>query len=433
MTPFWLLRGKAWLKAQIAQHTKLSPRRLPLSPEFKEFLEQQQGRQIILATASNEKFAAEIMHQFKFDDYMASTDTINLAGTTKREHLIAKYGEKGFDYAGDSDVDIPVWQAANKAILVNANASTERRLSKHLHFDHIFDRFNPSRINYLKAMRVHQWLKNLLIFVPLLVAHQLDDTVAMLQTVLAFFAFSLCASSVYILNDLFDLPDDRLHPNKRHRPIASGKIPIKHALFMIPALLIASATLATFLPWHLGAVLATYYSLTLLYSIYLKSVAMLDVQVLATFYTLRLIAGAAVIAVQPSFWLLAFSMSLFLSLAIAKRYTGLQVRKEAGQKPASRRGYEVSDMSILQSFGIASGYISVLVLALYINSADVYAGYNNPMALWLLCPTVLFWIGRLWVQVHRGRMHDDPLVFAVTDRTSLLTGALMIIIMYFAI
>lgn len=434
LVPFWLLKGKAWLKAQIAKHTHLSPRRLPVNPELMAYLDSIRGqREIVLATASNEKFASPICQHFGFDSFIASTDSVNLQGENKLKKLEDLYGKQGFDYAGDSATDTSIWQSARKCILVNSDGRARRRNWPSQKFDKVFDHSSSSVIDYFKGMRVYQWIKNLLIFVPLLVAHKFDSSEALFHTVLAFFAFSLCASSVYILNDLFDLPDDRLHPNKKNRPIASGRLPIKHALFMIPLLLIAAFSIALILPWQLGAVLAIYYTLTLFYSLYLKSVALLDVQILATFYTLRLIAGAAVIEVTPSFWLLAFSMSIFLSLAIAKRYTGLLVRQNAGQKPASRRGYEISDLPILQSFGIASGYISVLILALYVNSIETLQLYSHPMILWLLCPTVLYWIGRLWVYVHRGRMHDDPLIFALTDRTSIVIVIIMVLTTYAAI
>ncbi len=434
LVPFWLLRGKAWLKAQIARHTHLSPRRLPVNPELMAYLESVKGkRKIVLATSSNEKFASPISEHFGFDSFVASTDSVNLQGDNKRNKLEELYGKQGFDYAGDDDSDISVWQSARKCILVNADNRTRDRVSSSLKFEQVFDHSTSSAIDYFKGMRVYQWIKNLLVFVPLLVAHKFDNSEALMHTVLAFIAFSLCSSSVYILNDLFDLPDDRLHPNKKNRPITSGRLPIKHALFMIPLLLIGAFGIALFLPWQLGVVLSIYYLLTLVYSLYLKTVALLDVQVLATFYTLRLIAGAAVIEVTPSFWLLAFSMSMFLSLAVAKRYTGLLVRQSAGQKPASRRGYEISDLPILHSFGIASGYISVVILALYVNSLETLQLYSHPMVLWLLCPTVLYWIGRLWVYVHRGLMHDDPLIFALTDRTSLVIVTLMVIITYAAI
>lgn len=434
LVPFWLLRGKAWLKAQIAKHTHLSPRRLPVNPELMAYLESIKGqREIVLATASNEKFANTICQHFGFTSFIASTDSVNLQGENKRKKLEELYGKQGFDYAGDSETDASIWHSARKCILVNADSRARQHYSPALKFDKVFDDSSSSFIDYLKGMRVYQWIKNLLIFVPLLVAHKFDSSEALIHTILAFLAFSLCASSVYILNDLFDLPDDRLHPNKKNRPIASGRLPIKHALFMIPLLLIAAFSIALLLPWQLGAVLGIYYALTLVYSLYLKSVALLDVQILATFYTLRLIAGAAVIEVTPSFWLLAFSMSIFLSLAIAKRYTGLLVRQNAGQKPASRRGYEIADLPILQSFGIASGYISVLILALYVNSIENLQLYSHPMILWLLCPTVLYWIGRLWVYVHRGRMHDDPLIFALTDRTSIVIILIMVLITYAAI
>ncbi|MDO6459785.1 UbiA family prenyltransferase [Granulosicoccaceae sp. 1_MG-2023] len=434
LVPFWLYRGKAYVKAMIARHTSLSPRRLPVSPELEAFLAKQPaGRKKVLATASNEKFARQVASHFGFDEVIASDATTNMSGTTKRDALVARYGEGGFDYAGDASVDIPVWKAARKAILVNAEPRHERRLARAVSFDTVLDRTAKSRLHYLKAMRIYQWVKNLLIFVPLLVAHKFHEPLLAVQSLMAFFAFCLCASSVYVLNDLFDLPDDRLHPSKKLRPIAHGDIPIGHALVLIPLLLLGAAILALMLPPLLGLTLLAYYGLTLLYSISLKSIAVLDVQILASFYTLRLIAGAAVIEVVPSFWLLAFSMSLFLSLALAKRYTGLLVRKRAGQKPASRRGYTLDDMPLLQSLGVASGYISVLILALYVNSAEIGKFYQDPMWLWLLCPAVLYWIGRVWIYAHRGKLHDDPLIFAITDRISLGIGAIMVLITLLAI
>ena len=432
--PFWLLHGKAYVKARIAQHTSLSPRRLPVSPELQAYLASQPpARRKILTTASNEKFAAQVAEQFGFDEVMASDETTNLAGERKRRALVERFGEKGFDYAGDARVDIPVWRSARKAILVNPEPRHEKQLSEDVQFDLVLDRACHGIKPYLKAMRLHQWLKNLLIFIPLLVSHKFSEPLVSFQTVMAFFAFSLCASSVYLLNDLFDLPDDRLHPTKKKRPIAHGDIPMKHVLFLIPGLLFGAACLAIMLPPYLGLTLLAYYGLTLLYSLYLKSFALLDVQVLASFYTLRLIAGAAVVQVAPSFWLLGFSMSLFLSLALAKRYTGLLVRKRARQKPASRRGYSISDMPLVQSLGVASGYISVLILALYINSSEIGVFYKDPMWLWLLCPAVLYWIGRVWMYAHRGKLHDDPMVFAITDRVSLFIGAIMTVITLLAI
>jgi 4-hydroxybenzoate polyprenyltransferase len=264
---------------------------------------------------------------------------------------------------------------------------------------------------------VHQWLKNLLVFVPLLAAHRVLDST--LLAVLAFAAFSLCASGVYLLNDLLDLKSDRRHHSKRNRPLAAGKLPLLGGLLAAPVLTLAAFAVALAVSPLFALVLGGYWLTTLAYSLQLKRKVMLDVLLLAALYTARIIGGAVAIMVEPSFWLLAFSMFMFLSLALLKRYTELAALLADGRDKASGRGYRVDDLPLLQSFGAASGYGAVLVLALYINSPESLELYTRPYALWLLCPMLLYWISRAWFVAHRGEMHDDPVVYAATDRFSL--------------
>jgi 4-hydroxybenzoate polyprenyltransferase len=271
---------------------------------------------------------------------------------------------------------------------------------------------------WANELRLHQWLKNLLIFVPMLAAHRFFDRPAWLWCVLGFLAFSLCASSVYIVNDLLDLASDRHHPNKRSRPFAAGQLPLVHGLVVAPLLAICAFVLALRLGPLFAGILALYYMLTVAYSLRLKKRMMLDVIALAGLYTIRIIAGSALISTAPSFWLLAFSMFLFLSLAMIKRYTELLTLLKRGKKQSSGRDYAVDDAQLVQSLGIASGYQAVLVLALYINSTASEALYRRPQVLWLLCPLLLYWISRAWMIAHRGLMRDDPVIFAATDRAS---------------
>jgi 4-hydroxybenzoate polyprenyltransferase len=280
----------------------------------------------------------------------------------------------------------------------------------------------------LRALRVHQWIKNLLVFVPVLMAHRIMDAAALRSAAFAFFAWSLCASSVYLVNDLLDLEADRLHPQKRHRPLASGSLDRSSAALLVPALLVPGLGLAFWLlPPLFGMALLLYLALSTAYSLFLKRLVVLDVMVLAGLYTLRVLSGGIATNVSVSPWLLAFSMFLFLSLAFVKRYTELRAATLGDARgEGSRRGYTREDMELLKSFGTSSGYLSVLVLALYINqSREVTVLYRSPAALWLIGPCLLYWITRVWLLASRGRMHDDPVVFTVKDPVSYALGLII--------
>lgn len=277
---------------------------------------------------------------------------------------------------------------------------------------------------YLEALRPHQWAKNLLVFLPLLAAHEATNTALLLQAVLAFLAMSLCASGNYVINDLLDVKADRAHPRKRNRPFASGRIPVNRGPIVATVPFIAGLSLALLLPRGFLLLLGLYLVVSLSYSLYLKSVLLVDVVVLAGLYTIRIIAGGAAVSIPPSFWLLAFSMFLFLSLAMVKRYSELLEHEEVGGSYVPGRGYLRVDLDTLNALGVSGGYLAVLVLALYVNSDEVTATYTHPEAIWLVCPLLLYWISRVWIVAGRGRMHDDPLVFALKDRVTLLAAAL---------
>lgn len=429
--PAWLIRGgKAGLKQQLAQRSDLDISHLPFNQSLLNWLKEEKasGRTLVLATASDHKLAEQINLRLKnlFDEIIASDGSVNLAGQNKAEALIKRYGEKGFDYAGNAAPDLKVWKYASRAIVVNPEPGLKAKAEAICTVERTFDeRPHPLKV-WAQALRLHQWVKNILLFIPLLTAHQLDSSVAIMQVFIAFLAFSLCASSVYLLNDLLDMPHDRQHHRKCNRPIPSGALPPTQALLAIPILLLLSSLLVLALPSMFAVALAGYYVLTLAYSLVLKRMLMIDVLSLAGLYTMRIIAGSYAIALVPSFWLLAFSMFVFLSLALVKRYGELMtLRQQEGNKSASGRSYHVDDIELLSSLGGSAGYTAVLVMALYINSETVAQAYSHPMRLWLLCPALLFWISRVWILAHRGRMHDDPIVFALRDRTSLLLGALM--------
>jgi 4-hydroxybenzoate polyprenyltransferase/phosphoserine phosphatase len=420
----WLVAGgKPTLKSRLAAETHIDASTLPYNPGLVAWLRDQRaaGRPIVLATATHERIARRIAaHLGIFDKVFASTDTVNLSAERKRDALLAAFGEQGFDYVGNSVEDVPVWQAANRAYLVDAQDGVERVARQHGNVERVFETPRNRFVILARSLRVHQWLKNLLLLVPLLAGHHVSALPLVASALIALIAFSLCASSVYLLNDLIDLEDDRLHPVKRHRPLASGAMPLLLGVALCPALLVSAFALAwAFLPLRYVGVLFCYYSMTLAYSMFLKPMAMVDVVVLAALYTARIVAGAAAIQVHLTFWLLAFSMFLFLSLALVKRYAELHSMLKLGVVEPSGRGYMTGDLALISSLGTASGYLAVLVLALYIQDHATAVLYRTPQLIWLACPLLLFWISRMWLEAHRGNMHDDPVVFAARDRVSI--------------
>jgi len=423
---FSLREGRAAFKARIASLAAPDPSFLPLNAELVDWLRQQaaNGRPLILATASDRRVAQVIADRLGlFIEVMASDGQHNLKGSAKAGALLDRFGQEGFDYVGDSRADLPVWAAARHAIVVGGpglvQAAGQVAVVKRVFAP-------PPRLPALwRALRLHQWAKNLLVFLPLLVAHQLGDVTRLVAAALAFLTFGLTASAVYLLNDLLDLGADRRHPSKCRRPFAAGTLPLAWGALLSPLLLFNAIVLSLwFLPPLFSLILVGYFLLTTAYSFGLKRKPVVDVLLLAALYTVRVIAGAAAVAIVPSFWLLAFSMFIFLSLALAKRYTELDGLRQRGELTAAGRGWHVDDLPLVQSLGTGAGLAAVLVLALYIDSAPARQLYATPQALWLVCPLLLYWISRLWFKTHRGEMHDDPVVFALRDRGSLATGAL---------
>ncbi|HEX7815147.1 UbiA family prenyltransferase [Dyella sp.] len=431
----WLLRGKAHLKQKIAQHIELDVATLPYNQALIAWLRTQQGqRKILLCTASDEALAAQVAsHVAVFDDVMASDGRRNLSGKHKAQGLVSVFGERGFDYAGNAVVDLAVWKHANAAIVVERGEALSKAAAKTSTVELRFQAPKASFRTWAKALRIHQWIKNILVFLPLIASHRAFDVPALLTTMLAFLCFGLCASSVYITNDLLDLAADRQHHRKRSRPYAAGTLPIISGPLLAIILLVASFGLSLLVHYHFAIVLLGYYTLTTAYSFQLKRIMMLDVVVLATLYTTRILAGTAAVHLKPSFWLLAFSMFFFLSLAMVKRFVELLSLQASGKVKASGRGYDIEDIPLIQSLGASSGYLAVLVLALYVDSTASTQLYAHPHYLWMLCPLLLYWISRTWAIAHRGLMHDDPVVFAVMDRTSQILGVIAAVIVALAI
>ena len=421
LLPLWLLKGKAHLKHQVAMRVDLDVESLPFNTELLALLREQKsdGRYLVLATGTNVKLAKDVAnHLGLFDDVLASDASTNVTAATKSRLLRERFTDHGYDYIGNSRADLQVWQCARTAMVVNSNRAVGAAAARVANVGSIAGDASPGTADYVRAFRPHQWLKNLLVFLPLIGAHEIDNPGLVLQALLAFMAFGLCASSGYLVNDLFDLSADRHHPRKGRRPLASGSIPIKHGMLLVPVALVAAASVAAMLPAEFFGVLIGYFLLSLGYSVWLKEKVVLDVLLLAALHTLRVIAGAAATSIVPSFWLLAFSMFLFLSLALLKRYTELLETQGADEQVIKGRGYRFADRTILSNMGTASGYLSVLVLALYINSDMVRTMYTYPQAFWFLCPLFLYWISRMWLAADRGGIQDDPFIFAMKDHVS---------------
>ncbi|CAE6754528.1 UbiA family prenyltransferase [Nitrospira defluvii] len=436
LLPWWLFKGKAYLKHEIARKVTLDASTLPYDQELIEFLanERREGRELILATASHVSYAQAVAtHLGLFDERVFGSDrSVNLKGVRKVALLVERYGTRRFAYAGNSTADFPVWAEASEAIVVNASAGVVSRARTLTTVSRVFG--TPVRWvkQVAKALRVHQWAKNVLVFVPVIASHQLTNGRLLLQAGLAFFSFSLCASSVYIVNDCLDLESDRRHPRKRNRPFASGSLSIPFGLALAAACLLGGVLLAFALPRLFLLVLVGYLALTTGYSFYLKQFVLLDVIVLAQLYTVRVYGGGAATGVPPSHWLLTFSLFLFLSLALVKRFTELRLMSQAEGKGLHGRGYWVTDLEHISSIGTASGLLAVLVLALYISSKEVLLLYTHADVLWLVCPVMLYWISRVWMLAYRNRMDDDPVVFAVKDPKSYAMAAVIGAILFFA-
>ncbi len=432
--PGWLARGKAYLKDQVMQRVALDAAVLPYHKEFLAYLrkEHASGRPLILTTASNYRTANAIAdHLGLFTDTISSTVDTNMRHARKLEAIKERFPR--FGYAGNDTADFPIWDEAAEVILVNPTQSARARYAANA--DHVFVECRPVARMLLKAMRCQQWLKNLLIFSPIFLAHKFTDTETLIQATIAFFAFSFAASSIYVLNDLFDLSADQHHPRKCHRPFASGDLSITAGAVLIPLLALLSIILGRLLPLPFFLVLLAYFAITTLYSWRLKQMEIVDVLTLAILYSMRIVAGATATGTPASSWFIIFAIFLFLSLALVKRLSELREIKDAGnpEQMHRERGYTIDDLPLLMAFGTASGYLSAFVFTMYLNSEWVAQLYTRPALLWLFCPLLLYWITRIWMLAWRGQMQDDPLAFASRDPHTYVVGALSIAVILFAI
>ncbi len=417
MASWLLLRGKARLKAEIAQRVDLDASSLPYRTEVIDLIRRarEAGRPVVLATASNLKFAQQVAdHLGLFDGVLASTADTNLSGSRKLEAIRAHAASGEFSYVGNETTDLAIWRHAESAV-VCADARLAEKAAAVTRVDAHLDVPRAGIKTFARAIRLHQWVKNALIFLPFVPLVSTLPLSEWLRGVIGFVCFGLCASSVYLINDLLDLDADRVHARKKFRPIPSGDMSLTTAVALVPVLLLAAFGLAAIaLPLIFSIVLLAYWLLTNFYSLDLKRRVNVDIVALAILYTMRLLAGSAILMIRPSFWILAFSVFFFFSLATAKRMIELDNTKKKHASTIAGRGYIVEDMSVLLAQGAASGQIAVLVFALYINDS-ANSHFHWPEALWGICPLMLLWINRVWLKLSRGELHDDPVVFALRD------------------
>jgi 4-hydroxybenzoate polyprenyltransferase len=422
-------RNTATFSKRVTDAARLEMSLLPLDPSVVDVIAtaREQGREIYTVSAVPGRDAAPFAgHLGEFAGGVEAGPGNELSGEARAEALVARFGERGYDYVGSQHSDLPAWQRSHGAIIAGGSARLRRQLLNQGGKPIFLDRPRLRMNDLVRALRPHQWLKNLLVLVPAAAGHTLLGSLP--QAALAFVAFSLCASSVYVTNDLLDLTGDRTHPRKRQRPFASGALHASHGVGLAFVLLAAALVATWFLPVGFGLALGVYFALTIAYSVTLKRKAIIDVIALACLYGMRVLAGGYATGTVVSPWLAALAAFLFLSLALVKRCAELVDRKQAGLGDPVGRGYRLDDLPVLETMAVTAGYNSALVLALYISTIADPALYSRPQFLWLLCMVLLAWLSRIFLLTHRGLMNDDPVIFAVRDRWSLVMGSVCVLV-----
>jgi 4-hydroxybenzoate polyprenyltransferase/phosphoserine phosphatase len=432
--PAWLAAGRARLKAEVARRAPLDIARLPYNSALLQYLraERRAGRSIYMTTGADISLAGRVAaHLGIFDDVLASDSVTNLTRGKKLARIESRFDS--FDYVGNSTADLPLLMRARRAMVANPTRGLLIALrARGIPIARTFRDHPPFLRTALKAARIHQWAKNILLLAPLLFSHNLRPR-PIAAVALAFVCFSFMASANYLVNDLLDIESDRRHPAKRFRPFASGDLAVSTGILLALVLACASLALLPLLTRAFAFWLGVYILVTAAYSVFLKRIAIVDVLVLSGLYTLRLLAGGAATGTLISPWLAGFSSFLFLSLAMVKRFSELENLRERGGTATHGRGYLVADLEQIRAFGTASAYAAVLVFSLYITRPDVDALYKHPTRLWLVVPLLVYWITRVWLVASRGELDDDPVIFAIRDRISLAVGLCVVVVAIFAL
>jgi len=437
LSPLWILKGKANFKREITNRVIPEPTSFPYNEDVLEYARQEsKTRKVVLASGTDDRIAQKVSDHFGFfDSVIASDGVVNTIGQNKLDLINEDTASGPFEYLGNSTQDLPVWKGAQGAAVVHASDDFINGVKELTTVTRVFKLKERGGFGtILRAMRVQQWVKNFLLAIPLFLSHRFLETDLVIAVIAGFFAFSFCASAVYLLNDLLDLPSDRIHPTKKNRPLAAGTLKIEKGFILVPILLIIGFTLsAIFLPAQFSLVLLAYLALTTAYSVFLKRIILVDVVVLASLYVVRLWAGSVATDVPISKWLLVFSLLFFLSLAMVKRYGELRQLKDAQLDASTRRAYRLSDMKMIGIFGPLFGFLSLVVLPFYTRSQTVVRLYSQPGLLWVLEVVLLLWLVRVWSSAYRGKMNSDPVVFTLKDPISWVLVITGILVIYFSI
>lgn len=429
----WFLRGRPFLKMKVCEAAPLAPENLPYNSALIDYIKDKKanGSTIILATGAHQSVAAHVAeHLGIFDEVLSSDGRQNLVGSNKARLLAAKY--PGFQYAGNSRADMPVWKQSGGAILVSDSAGLQRLLQRSsIPIIRVIPRNKGGPLTWIRALRVHQWVKNLLVLLPILASHRLAHWPTLRAGLISTLAFSFAASAIYLINDLLDIPDDRLHTRKRRRPFAAGDLTPQSGVLAAVLCSALAVTTGAMLPVAARYLLLLYGVMTIAYSFHLKRFLILDLMFLVGFYIIRVLYGGMATGITVSVWLLAFSLFFFLSLALVKRLSELRAQQLAHKLPG--RGYGPEDVNLIGSLAGSSAYTSVLVFSFYINSPEVIPLYHRPQILWPICIILIYWLTRLIVVSNRGHLHDDPIVFAFRDRASYVAGFLIALLIYVAL
>lgn len=433
LMPFWLLQGREAFQLRLTGLATLAPAALPYHEKLLDWLRAQHaaGRKLVLATETDESLAWAVARHLGIFDAVINISRSKCASPLDQVNVMRGAADGGaFDFAGHDAADQAIWSEATTPVVVSASPQLALQVTNRWPQALVFSASPCNAQAWLRSLRVHQWAKNLIVLAPVVTSHQVTKIPVLLAALACMAAFSLTASALYLINDLYDLADDRQHARKCHRPLASGRIPVLRGLFAIPLLLAGAAMCMIPLPASAFGVVVVYFCLTLAYSAFLKRLVLIDVICLAALYIIRIIAGHEAAGLAYSPWLLAFAMFLFFSLALVKRYSELKDARRIGRAKLGGRDYHAGDLEIVAMLGVGSGLIAVLVMALYINSSAVQRLYVSPNLLLPICPLVLYWISRVWLLAHRGVMHEDPVIFALRDPASyavgLLCGAVMV-------
>ncbi|MCS6999757.1 MAG: UbiA family prenyltransferase [Bacteroidota bacterium] len=429
LVPLVLFRGRAALKQWLSRQVRLELHQMPLNESVRAFVAhaKAQGRTVVLATAAHRCWVEPWARELGYFDHIFATEHINLRGRAKLERLKQEFPAQHFDYIGNSGADVPLWRAATNAYIAGNPRLYQHRIGKA--FAGVFPVERARFGDWLGLLRIEQWSKNLLVFVPLVLAHRLGEATALINTAIAGLLLSIIASALYVLNDLLDLPRDRLHPTKSARPLARGIIPLRHAWIAVGAgVVIGGGWCAVLLPPAAALLIALYGTTALAYSLRLKHLAVVDTFVLSALYTLRILIGAAASSTPVSPWLIGFALTFFTGLALLKRHSETVHLRMNNYRIEDNRPYTDRDEPFLLATGIATSTMAIVILTVYLTSERVRTLYSHPERLWLVLPLLLFWLMRMWRLSVHGQLTSDPLSFALRDRISLTIAAVLFIL-----